>query len=99
MCVSCDEIINNSEDDKDLLLFTLAMLGGLIENYVEEGYADPVMYKTLTNAIKIAKKLGITELADRFATLQMEAGEAIENILAKQGVEMSSEEWSGENNA
>ncbi len=99
MCVACDEIINNSEDDKDLLLFTLAMLGGLIENYVEEGYADPVMYKTLTNTIKIAKKLGITELADRFATLQMEAGEAIENILAKQGIDLPSEEWSGENNA
>ena len=94
MCAECNDAVENSENDKDLLLLSLAIIGGLIENYVEQGYCDPAMYKSIKIAEKIANKIGIQELADRFVTLQMEAGEVIEKVIAEQGLDISREDWS-----
>jgi hypothetical protein len=47
------------------------------------------MYKSISVAEKIANKIGIQELADRFTTLKMEAGEAIHNVATQQGVDIS----------
>jgi len=89
MCQQCNEAVENSDSDKELLLLSLAVIGGLVENYVEEGYCDPVMYKSISVAEKIANKIGVQELADRFTTLKMEAGEAIHNVATQQGLDIS----------
>jgi hypothetical protein len=89
MCAECNNAVENSDSDKELLLLSLAVIGGMVENYVEEGYCDPVMYKSISVAEKIANKIGIQELADRFTTLKMEAGEAIHNVATQQGLDIS----------
>jgi hypothetical protein len=89
MCQQCNDAVENSDSDKELLLLSLAVIGGMVENYIEEGYCDPVMYKSISVAEKIANKIGIQELADRFTTLKMEAGEAIHNVATQQGVDIS----------
>jgi hypothetical protein len=94
MCAECNEAVENSNTDKDLLLLLLAVVGGLVENYVEEGYSDPAMYKSLGIAKKISDKIGVQELSDRFATLQMEAGEIVEKTIAEKGLDISREDWS-----
>jgi hypothetical protein len=89
MCQQCNEAVENSDSDKELLLLSLAVIGGMVENYIEEGYCDPVMYKSISVAEKIANKIGVQELADRFTTLKMEAGEAIHNVAKQQGLDIS----------
>jgi hypothetical protein len=93
MCETCEVNIDNA-DDRELLLLSLAMIGGLVENYVEDGYCDPVMYKAVKLAERITLKLGIPEITEKFSFLKIQAGEIIEAIIEREGMDISREEWS-----
>lgn len=93
MCETCEVNIDNA-DDRELLLLSLAMIGGLVDNYVEDDYCDPAMYKAVKLAERIANKLGIREITEKFTFLKIQAGEVVETIIEREGLDISREEWS-----
>jgi hypothetical protein len=72
MCETCEVNIDNA-DDRELLLLSLAIIGGLVDNYVEDGYCDPAMYKAVKLAERIAGKMGLPEVSEKFAFLKIQA--------------------------
>ena len=93
MCETCEQNIDEA-DDRELLLLSLAMIGGLVENYVEEGYCDPVMYKAVKLAERITLKLGIAKITEKFTFLKIQAGEIIEATIEREGIDIKREDWS-----
>jgi hypothetical protein len=93
MCETCEVNIDNA-DDRELLLLSLAIIGGLVDNYVEDGYCDPAMYKAVKLAERIAGKMGLPEVSEKFAFLKIQAGNVVEEIIEREGIEVTREEWS-----
>jgi hypothetical protein len=94
----CDKCENSFEefgelDNEKIAGLALAIIGGLIENYTEDGYADPAMYKTVELAEKLSIHYGVPELTDRFTTLKMAVGEVVNKIIKEQNIEVSPEVW------
>lgn len=98
------EIMNNHEDNDELLNefaiqdvagATLLLLGTLTENYIKEGYCDPMMFRALNTAKKLAGRLATlaidhqdfhtakqaSNLVTSFQLTIMEAGETINRII------------------
>jgi hypothetical protein len=93
MCETCEQNIDDA-DDRELLLLSLAMIGGLVENYVDEGYCDPVMYKAVKLAERITIKMGNPEITEKFTFLKIQAGEIIEATIEREGMDIKREDWS-----
>ncbi len=93
MCETCEHNIDDA-DDRELLLLSLAMIGGLVESYVEEGYCDPMMYKAVKLAERITIKLGNPEITEKFTFLKIQAGEIIEATIEREGMDIKREDWS-----
>lgn len=72
----------------------LGVLGGLIEAYVGEGYADPMSYKALDFGARIAEKLGAEEMTERFRFVQIQAGEVINQIIEENELPIDKDTWS-----
>lgn len=92
MCDICENKLEDA-DDKDLLLASLGIIGGLMESYVEDGYCDPQMYKAIKLAKMIADKVGIQELTDHFSVLLLEAGEVVTHLIKINNFDIKDEEW------
>jgi len=95
MCDHCgndhpdlDEIIENS-DETGLFLLSLSIIGALVESFTETGYADPDTYKAVITATKIAKRIGMTPLADRLELLKMETAENVRKCGIESGLSES----------
>ncbi len=93
MCETCEHNIDDA-DDRELLLLSLAMISGLVESYVEEGYCDPMMYKAVKLAERITIKLGNPEITEKFTFLKIQAGEIIEATIEREGMDIKREDWS-----
>jgi hypothetical protein len=93
MCDTCEHNIDEA-DDRELLLLSLAMIGGLVESYVEEGYCDPMMYKAVKLAERITIKLGNPEITEKFTFLKIQAGIIVEETIEREGMDIKREDWS-----
>jgi hypothetical protein len=93
MCETCEQNIDDA-DDRELLLLSLAMIGGLVENYVDEGYCDPVMYKAVKLAERITIKMGNPKITEKFTFLKIQAGEIVEATIEREGLDLKREDWS-----
>lgn len=93
MCETCEINIDNA-DDKELALLTLSIIGGLVEGFVEVGYCDPALYKAVKLAERITIKMGIPEATEKFTFLKIQAGEVVEAIIEKEGMDIKREDWS-----
>jgi len=97
MCDNCsntEQELNGMElSDHDIAGMALAMVGVLIENYCEEGYCDPTMFKAVALAELLAKKLGERELAERLSTAKMFAGETVNEMIDKFDIPVAKDEW------
>jgi len=93
MCETCETNIDNA-DDRELLLLSLAVIGGLVENYVEDGYCDPAMYKAVKLAERITIKLGSPEITEKFTFLKIQAGLVVEETIEREGMDIKREDWS-----
>ena len=93
MCETCEVNIDHA-DDRELTLLSLAIIGGLVDNYVEEGYCDPAMYKAVKLAERIALKMELPEVAEKFAFLKIQAGILVEEIIEREGMDIKREELS-----
>jgi hypothetical protein len=72
----------------------LAMVGGLVESYVEDGYCDPIMYKAVKLAERITLKLGSPEITEKFSFLKIQAGMVVDEIIQREGMDIKREDWS-----
>lgn len=87
----------------------LTTIGVLIENYVNEGYADPTMYKALRASTELAEHFkarmevdgaseefvsGIGDLITNLKLTAMECGEVVERIIEKNGWQEQGKGWS-----
>jgi hypothetical protein len=93
MCETCEVNIDNA-DDRELLMLSLAMIGGFVDSYVEDGYCDPVMYKAVKLAERISIKLGIPEITEKFTFLKIQAGMVVDEIIEREGMDIKREDWS-----
>jgi hypothetical protein len=93
MCETCEQNIDDA-DDRELLLLMLAMVGGLVESYVEDGYCDPIMYKAVKLAERITVKLGNPEITEKFTFLKIQAGLVVDEIIEREGMDIKREDWS-----
>jgi hypothetical protein len=93
MCEVCEQNIDEA-DDRELLLISLAIIGGLVDNYVEDGYCDPMMYKAVKLAERIAQKLEIPEVVEKFSFLKIQAGTIVEETIEREGMNIKREDWS-----
>jgi hypothetical protein len=95
MCDNCESSLNNEElDAEDIALMSLGILGGLLEAYVGEEYADPMMYKALGLGARLCDKLGAEEMAERFRFVQIQAGELVNQIIDERNLPIQKDEWS-----
>jgi uncharacterized protein (DUF2342 family) len=87
----------------------LTTIGVLIENYVNEGYADPTMYKALRASAELAEHFkarmeidgapdafveSVGELITNLQLTAMECGEVVERIIKENGWEEEGKNWS-----
>lgn len=95
---NCDNPLNDDRDlsHEEIAGFALALIGGMIENYCEEGYCDPTMYKVVEIAEKLARKFGAEELTQRFAFLKIQAGEVVNKIIDDNNLPVNKSDWSAE---
>lgn len=94
---------------EDIAGMTLTTLGVLVEQYVQEGYADPTMYRALEVSAKLAEQLkarleydGVTDtdlleqVTDLMVNLQVtaiECGEVVNRIIDEHGLPVSKDDW------
>jgi hypothetical protein len=93
MCETCEVNIDEA-DDRELLLLSLAIIGGVVDGYVEEGYCDPMLYKAVKLAERITIKLGIPEVTEKFTFLKIQAGTIVEETIEREGMNIKREDWS-----
>ena len=93
MCETCEVNIDNA-DDRELTLLSLAIIGGVVEGFVDEGYCDPALYKAVKLAERIALKLGHLELVEKLAFLKIQSGVLVEEIIEREGMDIKREDWS-----
>jgi hypothetical protein len=77
-----------------MLLLALSVIGGVVDGFVEEGYCDPALYKAVKLAERICMKIGIPEITEKFTFLKIQAGEVVETIIEREGMNIKREEWS-----
>ena len=94
MCDKCESNFQEELEPEDLALMALGVLGGLVEAYVSEGYADPMLYKALDFGARIAEKLGAEEMSERFRFVQIQAGEVVNQIIEEQNLPVDKDTWS-----
>jgi hypothetical protein len=88
MCDKCENQIDGQDlDDHEIAGIALAIIGGMIEGYCEEGYCDPTMYQALEMAEKLARKMNETGLAERLTIAKIFAGETINTLIAEHEAE------------
>jgi hypothetical protein len=100
MCDNCSSTENELKhldqmnlDESDIAIMALSIVGALVENYCQEGYCDPTMYKSLALAEKLAEKLGHTQLQERLTVAKMYAGETVNKMTDENEMPISKEGW------
>lgn len=89
-----DELDKMELNSHEIACMSLAIIGVMIEDYCKNDYCDPVMYKTIELAERLAKKLGEDELATRLATAKMYAGEVVNEMIDKHEIGIDKRAWS-----
>jgi cyanate lyase len=95
MCDKCDNKLDELEmDDRDIAQFAIIGVGTLIEQYCQEGYCDPMMYRVLELMSILAKKLNSEDVVNFIETTKMFAGETVEQVIKDNQIETKNGKWS-----
>lgn len=95
---------------EDITGLSLTIIGTLVESYVKDGYADPMMYRALKAGSELAGQFmarllengvtdtelleGVSELITNLEVTAMECGEVVNRIIDEHGLPISKDEWS-----
>lgn len=95
MCDNCDNKLDELEmDDRDIAQFAIIGVATLVENYCDDGYCDPMMYRVLEMMSILAKKLGNEDVANFVETTKMFAGETVEQVIKDNEIKIKNGKWS-----
>jgi hypothetical protein len=93
---------------EQITAMSLSITGVLVENYLQEGYADPTMYRALRAACELAEQYkerlalnglpeqlleAIEELVDNLKVTAMECGEIVQKIIEDNGWQEDVKGW------
>jgi hypothetical protein len=85
MCDNCGNNIPNFAemelDDKDIAGIALTAIAVFVEDYCQDGYADPRMYRLLELATELGKKFGSEGLLTYLETTKIYAGMTIDTLI------------------
>lgn len=97
-------------DLENITGLTMTIVGTLIESYVQEGYADPTMYRALRATTELAEHFkarleydgvdntelmnGVADLITNLKLTAMECGEVVERIIEANGWQDEGKDWS-----
>lgn len=97
MCDNCsermDELLHAELEPEEIAGIALATLGVLIEDYCEQDYCDPTMYRALRLAEILAKKLGNEELTTRLGLAKILAGEVVNEMIDRHNIPVDKDKW------
>jgi len=98
MCVKCsgeamDELNHADLDTEDIAGIALATLGIMVEEYCQEGYCDPTMYRAVALAEILARILGVEKLESKLGVIKMFAGETVNEMIEKHRMDIKKGEW------
>jgi len=95
---------------EDITGLTMTVVGVLIESYVQEGYADPTMYRALRAVEELAEHFkarlefddkgntelieGVSDLITSLKLTAIECGEVVDTIIEKNGWQEQTKNWS-----
>jgi hypothetical protein len=88
-----DELNHADLEPEDIAGIALATLGVMVEEYCQEGYCDPTMYRAVALAEILARKLGIEELETRLGVVKLFAGETVNEMIEKHKMDIKKGEW------
>ena len=81
-------------DSRDVAIMTMGAIGATVEMYVEQGYADPALYKLVEFIEGLSVNLELPELTERLTVLKLQTGEAVNEYIDTHGLPIKKDEWS-----
>ena len=81
-------------DPRDVAIMTMGAIGGTVEIYLEQGYADPLLYKLVEFTEGLSESLEFQELTERLTVLKMRVGEAVNETIDANNLPIDKNEWS-----
>jgi len=101
--------MNTPLELEDIAGLSLSITGVLVENYLQSGYADPTMYRTLRAVSELAEQYkerlalngsapddlleAADELVNSLKVTAMECGEIVQKIIEDNGWETEANGW------
>lgn len=81
-------------DSRDVAIMAMGAIGATVEIYLEQGYADPLLYKMVEFVEGLSPALGFPELTERLTVLKMSVGEAVNEVIDANNLPVNKDEWS-----
>lgn len=79
---------------RDVAILLSGAIGATVENYIEQDYCDPSLYKLVEFAEELSVHLQFPELTENLAFLRVRAGEAVNEYIEEHKLPISKDEWS-----
>lgn len=90
MCDNCQDNNDNLEamelDDHEIAGMALTAISVFVEDYCQNGYADPMMYRLVELATILAKKFGNEGLLTHLETTKIYAGMTIDTLIQERNL-------------
>jgi len=81
-------------DARDVAIMSMGAIGATVEMYLENGYADPALYKLVEFIEGLSVNLEFPELTERLTVLKLQTGEAVNEYIDAHGLPIKKNEWS-----
>jgi hypothetical protein len=81
-------------DARDVAIMSMGAIGATVEVYLEQGYADPLLYKLVEFIEGLSENLEFQELTERLTVLKMRVGEAVNETIDANNLPIDKNEWS-----
>jgi|LakMenEpi03Aug12_release.lakeMendotaPanAssembly.Ray.scaffolds.fasta_scaffold488227_3 hypothetical protein len=101
--------MNQPLELEDIVGISLSITGTLVESYIKNGYADPLMYRALRASAELATHFaervkmsgdnaelleGVTQLIADLQLTAMECGEVVNRIIDEHDLPVDKNSWS-----
>jgi hypothetical protein len=81
-------------DDREIAGVAITIVGAIAENFISDGYCDPLMYNALRATANLAERLGDCEdLVVNLKLTIMEAGEVMNRMIDELGLPVEKNTW------
>jgi len=81
-------------DSRDVAIMSMGAIGATVETYLEQGYADPLLYKLVEFIEGLSGNLEFQELTERLTVLKIRIGEAVNETIDANNLPIDKDEWS-----